>query len=302
MTDSATSCGFVALLGAPNAGKSTLLNAVVGAKVSIVTPKVQTTRTRITGIRIVDRAQLIFVDTPGIFAPKRRLERAMVEAAWAGLDGADVAVLLIDAIHGIDKNTRRILQRLAERERPFVVALNKVDKVAKHNLLPLAAAINEGGQADEIFMISALQGDGIEDLLQFLVGRMPPGPWLYPEEQISDVPMRMMAAEITREKLFLALHQELPYGLSVETEMWTEIEDEDAVRIDQIIYVAKDGHKPIVLGKGGQMLKRIGTTARKELETILGCRVHLFLHVKVRPNWLDEPARYREMGLEFPRQ
>ncbi len=302
MTESATSCGFVALLGAPNAGKSTLLNAVVGAKVSIVTPKVQTTRTRITGIRIVDTAQLIFVDTPGIFAPKRRLERAMVEAAWAGLDGADVAVLLIDATHGVDKNTRRILERLAEKERPVVVALNKVDKVAKHDLLPLAATINEGGLTDEIFMISALQGDGVDDLLTYLAGRMPPEPWLYPEDQISDVPMRMMAAEITREKLFLALHQELPYGLSVETEMWTEIEDEDAVRIDQIIYVAKDGHKPIVLGKGGQMLKRIGTTARKELETIVGGRVHLFLHVKVRPNWLDEPARYREMGLEFPRQ
>jgi GTP-binding protein Era len=297
-----TRCGFVALVGAPNAGKSTLLNALVGAKVSIVTPKVQTTRARITGIRIAGESQIVFVDTPGIFAPKRRLERAMVDAAWTGAEDADVIVLLVDATRGLDRDTRQIVERLKVRGRKTIVALNKTDKVAKEKLLPIAAELDASGIAEEIMMISALTGEGVDDLLTMLRGRMPEGPWLYPEDQISDVPMRMMAAEITREKLFLSLHQELPYALSVETEMWTELEEEGAVRIDQIIYVAKEGHKPIVLGKGGQRLKQVGMAARKELEEIMGCKVHLFLHVKVRPHWLDEPARYREMGLEFPRQ
>jgi GTPase len=298
----ATRCGFVALVGAPNTGKSTLLNALVGAKVSIVTPKVQTTRSRITGIRMAEETQIIFVDTPGIFAPKRRLDRAMVEAAWAGAEDADLTVLLVDATRRLDGDTRRIVERLKERNRRVVIALNKVDRVKKQNLLPLAAELEATGIAEATFMISALRGEGLEDLLSFLVARMPEGPWLYPEDQISDVPLRMVAAEITREKLFLALHQELPYGLAVETEMWTELEDDGSVRIDQIIYVAKEGHKPIVLGKGGQQIKQVGMAARKELEEILERRVHLFLHVKVRPDWLDEPARYREMGLEFPRR
>ena len=302
MNEPAARCGFVALLGAPNAGKSTLLNAVVGAKVSIVTPKVQTTRARITGIRIVGASQIIFIDTPGIFAPKRRLDRAMVDAAWSGADGADIAVLLVDATKGLDQDTRRILDRFSETGRSLVIAINKVDSVTKQRLLPLAAEIASHDVVDETFMISALRGDGVDDLLADLAGRMPASPWLYPEDQISDVPMRMMAAEITREKLFMSLHQELPYGLSVETEMWTDVEPKGAVRIDQIIYVAKEGHKPMVLGRGGQMLKRIGTAARLELQEIMDCKVHLFLHVKVRPNWLEEPARYREIGLEFPRQ
>ncbi len=295
-------CGFVALIGAPNAGKSTLLNALVEAKVSIVTPKVQTTRSRITGIRISGDCQIIFIDTPGIFAPKRRLDRAMVDAAWSGAEDADVTVLLVDTLHKLDPDTRRIMDRLAQKGRRVVIVLNKVDRAAKQQLLPLAAEIDDFGIAEATFMISALNGDGLDDLLAYLVDRMPAGPWLYPEDQISDVPMRMMAAEITREKLFMALHQELPYALAVETEMWTEMEDDGSVRIDQIIYVAKDGHKPIVLGKGGQRLKQIGMSSRRELEAMLDRRVHLFLHVKVRPNWLDEPARYRQMGLEFPRQ
>lgn len=302
MNEPATRCGFVALLGAPNAGKSTLLNAVVGAKVSIVTPKVQTTRARITGIRIIGASQIIFIDTPGIFAPKRRLDRAMVDAAWSGADGADIAVLLVDAVKGLDHDTRRILDRFSETGRSLIIAINKVDSVTKQRLLPLAAEIAANNVVEETFMISALRGDGVDDLLADLAGRMPSSPWLYPEDQISDVPMRMMAAEITREKLFMSLHQELPYGLSVETEMWTDVAPKGTVRIDQIIYVAKEGHKPMVLGRGGQMLKRIGTAARLELQEIMDCKVHLFLHVKVRPNWLEEPARYREIGLEFPRQ
>ena len=299
---SGTRCGFVALVGAPNVGKSTLLNAFVGAKVSIVTPKVQTTRARITGIRLTGACQVIFVDTPGIFAPKRRLDRAMVDAAWAGAEEADVTVLLIDVLRGLDHDTGQIVERLKRRNRRVVVALNKVDRAEKQKLLPLAAQIEAAGIAEETFMISALNGSGVDDLLTHLAGRMPESPWLYPEDQISDMPMRMMAAEITRENLFMSLHQELPYALAVETEMWTEMEGDGSVRIDQIIYVSKDGHKPIVVGRGGQRLKQVGMAARKELEGMFERRVHLFLHVKVRPNWLEEPARYREMGLEFPRQ
>jgi GTP-binding protein Era len=297
----ATRCGFVAIVGAPNAGKSTFVNAAVGTKVSIVTHKVQTTRSRIVGIRLDGEAQIVFVDTPGIFQPKRRLERAMVEAAWTGAEEADFVLLLVDAQRGMNRDLAAILQRLEARGRPVLVAINKVDAVAKADLLPLAAAISETKVAEEVFFISALTGEGMADLLARLAARVRPGPWLYPADQVTDLPMRQLAAEIVREKLFLRLHQELPYSVAVETEMWTQVEGEDAVRIDQVIYVARDGHKPILLGKGGRTIKEIGTAARKELEEILECRVHLFLHVKVRPGWLDEPARYREMGLEFPR-
>jgi GTPase len=296
-----TRCGFVAIVGAPNAGKSTFVNAAVGTKVSIVTHKVQTTRSRIVGIRLDGPAQLVFVDTPGIFEPKRRLDRAMVDAAWAGADEADMVLLLVDATHGVSKDLRLILSRLEETKRRVMVAINKIDAVSKADLLPLTATLSQSTAIEEIFYISALKGDGMEELLKLLAGRLRPGPWLYPADQVSDLPMRQLAAEIVREKIFLRLHQELPYQVAVETEMWTQVEGENAVRIDQVIYVARDGHKPIVLGKGGRTIKDIGMAARLELEEILECKVHLFLHVKVRPGWLDDPARYREMGLEFPR-
>ena len=296
-----TRCGFVAIVGAPNAGKSTFVNAAVGTKVSIVTHKVQTTRSRIVGIRLDGPAQLVFVDTPGIFEPKRRLDRAMVDAAWAGADEADMVLLLVDATHGVSKDLRLILSRLEETKRRVMVAINKIDAVSKADLLPLTATLSQSTAIEEIFYLSALKGDGMEELLKLLAGRLRPGPWLYPADQVSDLPMRQLAAEIVREKIFLRLHQELPYQVAVETEMWTQVEGENAVRIDQVIYVARDGHKPIVLGKGGRTIKDIGMAARLELEEILECKVHLFLHVKVRPGWLDDPARYREMGLEFPR-
>ena len=296
-----TRCGFVAIVGAPNAGKSTFVNAAVGTKVSIVTHKVQTTRSRIVGIRLDGQAQLVFVDTPGIFEPKRRLDRAMVDAAWAGADEADMVLLLVDASHGVNRDLRSILARLEETGRRVMVAINKIDAVSKADLLPLTSALSQSPAIEEIFYISALKGDGMAELLALLAGRLKPGPWLYPEDQVSDLPMRQLAAEIVREKIFLRLHQELPYQVAVETEMWTQVEGENAVRIDQVIYVAREGHKPIVLGKGGRTIKDIGMAARVELEEILECRVHLFLHVKVRPGWLDDPARYREMGLEFPR-
>ena len=297
----ATRCGFVAIVGAPNAGKSTFVNAAVGTKVSIVTHKVQTTRNRIVGIRIDGQSQVVFVDTPGIFEPKRRLDRAMVDAAWAGADEADMVLLLVDATRGVDKDLRLILARLEEHKRRVMVALNKVDAVSKGDLLPLTSTLSQSAAVNEIFYISALKGEGMPELLALLAQRVRPGPWLYPADQVSDLPMRQLAAEIVREKIFLRLHQELPYQVAVETEMWTQIEGENAVRIDQVIYVARDGHKPILLGKGGRTIKDIGMAARLELEEILECKVHLFLHVKVRPGWLDDPARYREMGLEFPR-
>ena len=296
-----TRCGFVAIVGAPNAGKSTFVNAAVGTKVSIVTHKVQTTRSRIVGIRLDGQAQLVFVDTPGIFEPKRRLDRAMVDAAWAGADEADMVLLLVDATHGVNRDLRSILARLEGSGRRVMVAINKIDAVSKADLLPLTSALGQSPAIEEIFYISALKGDGMAELLSLLAGRLKPGPWLYPEDQVSDLPMRQLAAEIVREKIFLRLHQELPYQVAVETEMWTQVEAENAVRVDQVIYVAREGHKPIVLGKGGRTIKDIGMAARVELEEILECRVHLFLHVKVRPGWLDDPARYREMGLEFPR-
>ena len=301
MSGDGTRCGFVALVGAPNAGKSTLLNLMVGGKVSIVTPKVQTTRTRITGICMAgEKTQIIFLDTPGIFKPKRRLERAMVTAAWSGAHDADLVVVLADVKRGFDGDTRRIIEGLAARKRRAVLALNKIDGARRGDLLPLAAKLNESGVFSDSFMISALTGDGVDDLRDFLAGRMPAGPWLYPEDQLADIPLRLLAAETTREKLFLRLHQELPYALGVETESWEERRD-GSIRIDQVIYVLRDSHKPIILGKGGRQIKAVGQASRLDLEDFLGQRVHLFIHVKVAPKWTDDPSRYRDMGLEFPK-
>ncbi|MEQ8249263.1 MAG: GTPase Era [Alphaproteobacteria bacterium] len=299
-----TRCGFFAIIGAPNAGKSTLLNRVVGAKIAIVTPKVQTTRSRIVGIALHGAAQLVFIDTPGIFAPSRRLERAMVEAAWTGVADTDGIVLLIDASaarNGVpDRDAQAIVAALKDQNRRAVVAINKVDAVERTKLLDLAAWIDAQGIADDIFMISALTGDGVTDLLNSLAKRAPQGPWHYPEDQISEIPLRQLAAEVTREKLFLALRQELPYALTVETETWEERKD-GSVKIDQVIYVRRDSQKKIVLGKGGQQIKKVGADSRTDLESILERRVHLFLFVKVRDNWVDDPERYRAMGLEFPK-
>ncbi len=294
-----TRCGFVAIIGAPNAGKSTLLNRLVGSKVSIVTPKVQTTRSRVLGIRIVGAAQVIFVDTPGIFTPKRRLERAMVSAAWQGAGDADLVVLLVDARAGYDRDTRRIVDGLRRSGRRAILALNKIDLGPRAKLLELAAELNADTDLfTDTFMISALNGDGVDDLLNHVAERLPEGPWLFPEDQISDVPMRLLAAEITREKAFLQLQEELPYAIAVETESWEEFENGD-VRIRQVIYVQREGQKAIVLGKGGRRIRAIGEAARTELEEMLGRRVHLFLHVKVQENWVDDPERYRELGLSF---
>jgi GTP-binding protein Era len=298
--DQTTHCGFVALVGAPNAGKSTLLNLMIGGKVSIVTPKVQTTRTRITGICMAGQTQIVFLDTPGIFTPKRRLERAMVTAAWSGAHDADIVVVLIDANRGIDRDSQRIIDGLGEQKRTAILALNKIDTVRRDRLLPLADELQKTGIFTDTFMISALKGDGVDDLRTFLAGRMAAGPWLYPEDQLSDIPLRLLAAEVTREKLFLRLHQELPYALTVETEAWEERAD-GSVKIDQIVYVLRDSHKPIVLGKGGRQIKDVGTMAREDLTEILGQKVHLFIHVKVAPKWTDDPSQYRNMGLEFPK-
>ncbi|MEM7076276.1 MAG: GTPase Era [Pseudomonadota bacterium] len=295
-----TRAGFVALIGEPNAGKSTLLNRMVGAKVSIVTHKVQTTRTRIRGVAIEGMSQLVFVDTPGLFAPRRRLDRAMVAAAWAGAADADVTVLLIEAHRGVTDGVMRILDGLGDLPagRALALAINKIDRVPAENLLALAEQANERAVFSKTFMISAEKGHGVADLRRWLSEEVPEGPWLYPEDQIADVPLRMIAAEITREKLTLRLHQELPYQLTVETESWQE-RDDGSVRIDQVIYVARDGHKGIVLGKKGDTIKAVSQAAREELEAFLGRRVHLFTQVKVRPGWLDEAERYTEMGLDF---
>jgi len=298
MVDVAHRCGFVALLGAPNAGKSTLLNHLVGAKVSIVTPKVQTTRTRVLGIAIRDNAQLVFVDTPGIFQPKRRLDRAMVAAAWAGAADADIVVLLVDSQKGITHDVKNIVKGLEKAGRKSILALNKIDLVKRDKLLELASTLNESGVFTDIFMISAATGDGVEDLAKTLEERLPEGPWLYPEDQLSDMAERHLAAEVTREKLFLQLRQELPYALTVETEEWEDKPD-GSVRIAQIIYVQRDSQKSIVLGKGGQMIKSVGASARADLEEMMGCKVHLFLFVKVREKWGDDPDRYRDWGLDF---
>jgi len=296
-----TRCGLIALLGAPNAGKSTLMNRLVGTKVSIVTPKVQTTRTRMIGIAMAGQAQLVFVDTPGIFRPRRRLDRAMVKAAWSGARDADLAVLLVDAAGGITEEVRHICRRLAERGMRTVAVLNKVDKVRRDSLLGLAAELDGLLAFERTFMISALDGSGVEDLAAWLADAVPEGPWLYPSDQVSDVTERVLAAEITREKLYLRLHDELPYASTVETEAWTEQPD-GSLRIDQVIYVGREGHRPIVLGKGGRTVRAIGTAARTELEALFGTRVHLFLFVKVRGNWEDDPERYAAMGLDFPKE
>jgi GTP-binding protein Era len=296
----ATKAGFIALIGAPNAGKSTLLNSLVGSKVSIVSRKVQTTRALVRGIAIEGEAQLIFVDTPGIFKPKRRLDRAMVTSAWGGAGDADVIALLLDVRKGIDEEAEAILEKLPDLKRPKVLILNKIDLIERSKLLELASRLNEKVPFAHTFMISALKGDGIETLKRQLAGMMPEGPWLYPEDQISDAPLRMLAAEITREKIYERLHEELPYQSTVETDQWQPRPD-GSVRIEQTVFVERDSQRKIVLGKGGQTIKAIGQAARKEIAEIAESPVHLFIFVKVRENWSDDPERYREMGLEFPR-
>lgn len=294
-----TRSGFIALIGAPNAGKSTLVNQLVGSKVSIVTHKVQTTRALVRGIVIHDRTQMVLVDTPGIFKPKRRLDRAMVTTAWGGAKDADLILVLIDVEEGITEEAEAILGSLHEKKRKVILVLNKVDRIEAPKLLELAQRANEKVNFDKTFMISALKGYGCKDLLKYLADNLPEGPWYYPEDQISDMPMRMLAAEITREKLYLRLHNELPYSSTIETESWEEKPD-GSVRIQQVIYVERDSQKKIVLGHEGQAIKAIGQSARKELMEILEQKVHLFLFVKVRDNWGNDPERYREMGLEFP--
>ncbi|ADZ70319.1 GTPase Era [Polymorphum gilvum] len=295
----ATRAGFIALIGAPNAGKSTLLNQLVGTKVSIVTHKVQTTRAIVRGIAMHGSAQLVFVDTPGIFQPKRRLDRAMVDTAWGGARDADVIALLIDARKGLSEEVETILDRLADLRGPRVLILNKIDVARREKLLTLAQAANERVAFERTFMVSALTGDGVADMLDYFATKVPAGPWLYPEDEASDLPLRLLAAEITREKLFERLHEEIPYVSTVETELWEERKD-GSVRIEQTIYVERDSQKAIVLGKRGATIKAISQAARAELLEIVERPVHLFLFVKVRENWADDPERYREMGLEFP--
>jgi GTP-binding protein Era len=295
-----TTAGFVALIGAPNAGKSTLLNSLVGSKVSIVSRKVQTTRALVRGIAIEGNAQIIFVDTPGIFKPKRRLDRAMVTSAWGGAGDADVIALLLDVRKGIDEEAEAILEKLPELKQPKVLILNKIDLIERSKLLDLASRLNEKVPFAHTYMISALKGDGINTLKRELAAMMPEGPWLYPEDQISDAPLRMLAAEITREKIYERLHEELPYQSTVETDQWQQRPD-GSVRIEQTVFVERDSQRKIVLGKGGQTIKAIGQAARKEISEIAEAPVHLFIFVKVRENWSDDPERYREMGLEFPR-
>ena len=297
----ATRCGFVALIGAPNAGKSTLANALVGSRVSIVTPKVQTTRALVRGIAIEGAAQLIFVDTPGIFSPRRRLDRAMVATAWGSTHDADVVALLIDAHKGVLDDDDAILRTISDLRAPKVLVLNKVDLVKKPALLALAQTLNERLPFAVTFMISARSGDGVADLRRWLAVNVPAGPWLYPEDQISDAPLRQLAAEITREKLYLRLHQELPYQSTVETDVWKELRD-GTVRIEQTIYVERESQRKIVLGKAGQAIKAIGAAARADIAAAIEQPVHLFLHIKVREGWGDDPERYREMGLEFPKE
>jgi GTP-binding protein Era len=294
-----TRAGFVALIGEPNAGKSTLLNRMVGAKVSIVTHKVQTTRARIRGVAIEGDSQIVFVDTPGLFRPRRRLDRAMVAAAWGGAADADIVVLLIEAHRGVTEGVEAILTSLSERtDRRVALAINKIDRVEAPVLLGLTQKMNDRFAFERTFLISAEKGHGVDDLRRWLAEQMPEGPWLYPEDQIADLPVRMIAAEITREKLTLRLHQELPYQLTVETEKWEDRKD-GSTRIDQVIYVGRDGHKGIVLGRKGETVKAVGLAARTELEEFLGHRVHLFLEVKVRPDWQDEAERYRQIGLDW---
>lgn len=293
-----THSGFVALIGATNAGKSTLVNRLVGAKVSIVSHKVQTTRAMLRGIAIQDQTQIVFMDTPGIFKPRRRLDRAMVTAAWGGARDADLIMMLIDSERGLEGDAETILEGLKDNRKRKILVLNKIDRVRRDALLALAEKANAIVPFDQTFMISAINGSGCDDLMNYLAKTLPEGPWYYPEDQISDLPMRQLAAEITREKLFLRLHQELPYSSHVETEKWEERKD-GSVRIEQVIYVERDSQKKIALGKGGEAVKAISMAARKEISEILEQPVHLFLFVKVRENWGDDPARYREMGLDY---
>jgi GTPase len=294
-----TRCGFVALIGAPNAGKSTLLNRLIGAKVSIVSPKVQTTRRRVLGVAMRGDAQVVFVDTPGIFAPKRRLDRAMVAAAWSGAGDADRIVLLVDATKKkVDADTRAIIDGLKRDGRTAICAINKVDAVKHESLLKLAAELNALFPFEQIFMISAETGDGVEDLMAEVVAKLPVGPHHFPEDQLTDLPVRLLASEVTREHLFRQLHEEVPYALTVETEAWEEFKDGSA-KVSQVVYVTRDSHKAIVLGKGGSRIKQVREAAQKELEEMLERKLHLFLFVKVRENWQEDPERYREMGLDF---
>jgi GTPase len=292
-------CGFIALIGAPNVGKSTLINALVGAKVTIVSHKVQTTRTLLRGIATLADAQLVFIDTPGIFQPRRRLDRAMVSGAWVGAHDADMVGVLIDAKRGMDAETSAIIERLAGLDRPKILLINKIDLVDKPDLLNLVKSATERVAFAATFMISALSGDGVADLKHWLAAQVPVGPWHYPEDQITDAPLRQLAAEITREKLYLRLHQELPYQSTVATESWEERPD-GSIRIEQTIYVERTSQRKIVLGKGGQTIKAIGADARREIADIVDQKVHLFLFVKVREGWAEDPERYREIGLEFP--
>jgi GTP-binding protein Era len=294
-----TRCGFIAVIGAPNAGKSTLVNALVGAKVAIVSRKVQTTRTTLRGIATEGASQLIFIDTPGIFAPRRRLDRAMVEAAWGGAGDADRTLLVVDAARGLDEDVERILAKLQGFKTRLLLALNKIDRVRKVRLLELAAEFNSRLPFAATFMVSALSGDGVADLKAHLARSVPPGPWHYPADEISDAPLRLLAAEITREKIYDRLHDELPYQAAVETTAWQE--QKNGVRIEQTIFVERDSQKRIVLGKGGSMIKQVSTEARRELSQLLERPVHLFLFVKVREGWGDDPARYRDLGLKFPK-
>ncbi len=296
-----TRCGFIALIGAPNAGKSTLINALVGSKVAIVSHKVQTTRALLRGIATEGGSQLVFIDTPGIFQPKRRLDRAMVASAWTSAHDADIAIIMIDAKRGLDEEASALLAKLADVRRPSVLLLNKIDLVDKPALLTLAKEANEHGRFDATFMLSALSGDGVADLKRWLALRAPAGPWHYPADQITDAPLRQLAAELTREKLYARLHQELPYRSTVETVSWKERKD-GSVRIEQTIYVERESQRKIVLGKGGQTIKAIGAEARREIAAVVEQPVHLFLFVKVREDWGDDPERYREMGLEFPKE
>jgi GTPase len=294
-----TRCGFIALIGAPNAGKSTLINALVGTKVSIVSHKVQTTRALVRGIAVEGRAQLVFIDTPGIFAPRRRLDRAMVTTAWTGAHDADLVGVLVDARRGLDEEVSAVLDRAADVRHGSFLILNKIDLVEKPALLALAQTANHRAAFESTFMISALRNDGVADMRHWLAARVPVGPWHYPEDQVSDAPLRQLAAEITREKLYLRLHQELPYHSTVETVDWKELKD-GSVRIEQTIYVERESQRKIVLGKGGQTIKAIGSDARREIADAVETKVHLMLFVKVRENWGDDPERYREIGLEFP--
>ncbi len=291
-----TRCGIIAIIGEPNAGKSTLINQLVGGKVSIVTPKVQTTRFNIRGVCAYEQSQFIFVDTPGIFEAGKPFEKAMVRAAWSGMGDADAVLMVLDGTHGLKASTEALLAKLP-KGKPVCLAINKIDRIKKDRLMELASACDKAGSFDRIFMVSALKGSGVEDIKKWLAGKMPETPWLYPEDEMSDIPMRMLAAEVTREKLFLKLEQELPYSLLVETENWEE--KDTLVKIAQIIYVQRDGQKKIVIGQGGDMLKRVGTAARKELETLLDKKVHLSLFVKVSPGWKEDSATYRMLGLEY---